>query len=121
MAMGKGGKLTMFEYKKFLEYPIKIKKTDPRLANVIITQYGGAYCKSSTVKKCTKNNLKSGLSSNLCKFFSLYLNFYIKVALCRESRLTMRSRYDRLVLRQIALGLSRPFVKTSCRQRLVVK
>ncbi len=31
----------MFSYNKFLEYPIKIKKTDPRLANVIITQYGG--------------------------------------------------------------------------------
>ncbi len=31
----------MFEYKKFLEHPIKIKDTDPRLANVIITQYGG--------------------------------------------------------------------------------
>lgn len=32
----------MFEYKKFLQFPINIKETDPRLANVIITQYGGA-------------------------------------------------------------------------------
>ena len=32
----------MFSYKKFLEYPIKIKNTNPRLANIIITQYGGA-------------------------------------------------------------------------------
>lgn len=31
----------MFSYNKFLQYPIKIKKTDPRLANIIITQYGG--------------------------------------------------------------------------------
>ena len=31
----------MFEYKKFLEYPVKITKTDPRLANIVITQYGG--------------------------------------------------------------------------------
>lgn len=31
----------MFEYKKFLERPIKIKKTNPRLANIIVTQYGG--------------------------------------------------------------------------------
>ncbi len=31
----------MFEYKKFLQFPINIKETDPRLANVIITQYGG--------------------------------------------------------------------------------
>ena len=33
----------MFEYKKLLQFPIKIRKTNPRLANVIITQYGGAY------------------------------------------------------------------------------
>lgn len=31
----------MFNYSKFLQYPIKIKKTNPRLANIIITQYGG--------------------------------------------------------------------------------
>ena len=31
----------MFEYKKFLEYPVRVKNVNPRLANVIITQYGG--------------------------------------------------------------------------------
>lgn len=31
----------MFSYNKILEYPIKIKNPDPRLANIIITQYGG--------------------------------------------------------------------------------
>ena len=31
----------MWSYDKKLEYPIKIKKPDPRMANVIITQYGG--------------------------------------------------------------------------------
>ncbi len=31
----------MFSYNKFLEYPIKIRKPDPRLANIVITQYGG--------------------------------------------------------------------------------
>lgn len=31
----------MFEYKKLLQFPIKINKTNPRLANIIITQYGG--------------------------------------------------------------------------------
>ena len=33
----------MFSYNKFLEFPIKIKNPNPRLANIIITQYGGAY------------------------------------------------------------------------------
>lgn len=31
----------MFSYSKLLEYPICIRKPNPRLANVIITQYGG--------------------------------------------------------------------------------
>lgn len=31
----------MFSYNKFLEYPIKIKNPNPRLANIVITQYGG--------------------------------------------------------------------------------
>ena len=41
MAMGKGGEYIMFKYNKFLEYPIHIKNPNPRLANIIITQYGG--------------------------------------------------------------------------------
>ena len=31
----------MWTYNKILEYPINIKCTDPRLAKVIISQYGG--------------------------------------------------------------------------------
>ena len=31
----------MFEYEKKLQYPVKIARTDPRLAAIIITQYGG--------------------------------------------------------------------------------
>ena len=31
----------MFIYDKFLQYPIKIKNTNPKLANIIVTQYGG--------------------------------------------------------------------------------
>lgn len=31
----------MFIYDKKLQYPIKIAKTDPRLASIIISQYGG--------------------------------------------------------------------------------
>ena len=35
----------MFSYNKFLEFPVNIKKKDTRLANIVATQYGGAYCK----------------------------------------------------------------------------
>ena len=31
----------MFVYEKRLQYPIKIKQTNPKLAKLIITQYGG--------------------------------------------------------------------------------
>lgn len=31
----------MWMYDKKLEYPVKIKNPDPRMARVIITQYGG--------------------------------------------------------------------------------
>ncbi|MCD8190942.1 MAG: manganese catalase family protein [Clostridiales bacterium] len=31
----------MFVYEKKLEYPIRVKNPNPRLANIIITQYGG--------------------------------------------------------------------------------
>lgn len=32
----------MFKYEKFLQRPIKISNPNPRLANIVITQYGGA-------------------------------------------------------------------------------
>ena len=32
----------MFSYNKFLQRPICIKKPNPQLANIVITQYGGA-------------------------------------------------------------------------------
>ncbi len=31
----------MFVYQKKLQYPVKIDKTNPRLASIIISQYGG--------------------------------------------------------------------------------
>ena len=44
MALGvlqKQGGLTMFLYDKKLQYPVKIDKPNPRLAAIIISQYGG--------------------------------------------------------------------------------
>ena len=36
----------MFVYEKRLQYPIKIKNTNPKLAALIISQYGGPKCKN---------------------------------------------------------------------------
>lgn len=33
----------MFVYEKRLQYPVNIKTTNPKLAKIIITQYGGPY------------------------------------------------------------------------------
>ena len=35
----------MWQYQKKLQYPINIKNPNPALAKLIITQYGGPYCK----------------------------------------------------------------------------
>lgn len=34
----------MFVYQKKLQYPVRIRKTNPKLASQIITQYGGPDC-----------------------------------------------------------------------------
>lgn len=35
----------MWQYEKKLQYPINIKNPNPKLAQIIISQYGGAYFK----------------------------------------------------------------------------
>lgn len=35
----------MWQYEKKLQYPINIKNPNPKLAQIIISQYGGAYIK----------------------------------------------------------------------------
>ncbi len=32
----------MWQYQKALQYPVNIKNTDPKLAQYIVAQYGGA-------------------------------------------------------------------------------
>ena len=34
----------MWIYEKRLQYPVKIKQTTPKLAKIIIPQYGGPHC-----------------------------------------------------------------------------
>lgn len=51
----------MWMYERKLMYPVKIKKPNPRLAQIVISQYGGAYCKCLS-KKTT--DIYSEKSSN---------------------------------------------------------
>ncbi len=36
----------MWEYEKRLQYPVKITQTNPEIAQIIITQFGGPKCSS---------------------------------------------------------------------------
>lgn len=42
----------MFVYEKKLQYPVKIKNCNPKLASIIISQYGGRY--SNRLQQCTR-------------------------------------------------------------------
>lgn len=45
----------MFVYEKKLQYPVNIKQPNPKLAKLIITQYGGAYfCMLYFIRKANK-------------------------------------------------------------------
>ncbi len=35
----------MWQYEKKLQYPVKIKNPNPKAAQIIISQFGGAECK----------------------------------------------------------------------------
>ena len=41
VAMERSGGLNMFVYEKKLQYPVRIKQSNPALAKIIISQYGG--------------------------------------------------------------------------------
>lgn len=41
--LGKWRAVNMWNYEKRLEYPVNIKQTNPTLAAMIISQYGGLY------------------------------------------------------------------------------
>jgi spore coat protein JC len=35
----------MWMYEKKLQYPVRIKNPNPKIAQVLISQFGGPYCK----------------------------------------------------------------------------
>ena len=74
MAMGKG-ELLMWTYNKTLQYPINIKCTDPRLAKVIISQYGGP--DEQLILWCTIDNYLS---------YQLIILFNRKNIICRQQK-----------------------------------
>ena len=63
----------MFVYEKRLQYPVNIKQPNPALAKIIISQYGGLYCK----KIYKKQGCCTALLIRLCSSpHALYLFFH---------------------------------------------
>ena len=58
----------MWIYEKKLQYPVHIKNPDPRMAKYIISQYGGAYCKSLVVKPTSQYGYRTEkyVATQLC-------------------------------------------------------
>lgn len=56
----------MFVYEKKLQYPVKIKNTNPALAKFIISQYGGPNCVRLHVRRAGKVFHPGGLLNPLC-------------------------------------------------------
>ena len=40
----------MWNYEKRLQYPVKITQTNPKIAQVIISQFGGLLCEASPLR-----------------------------------------------------------------------
>ena len=59
----------MFVYEKKLQYPVNIKTPNPKLAGIIISQYGGLHC-----KKIYINTQKACRGSVLRQAFYQFLN-----------------------------------------------
>lgn len=65
----------MFVYEKKLQYPVNIKQTNPKLAKIIITQYGGP--DEQLILWCTIDNYLS---------YQLIILFNRKNIICRQQK-----------------------------------
>lgn len=65
----------MFVYEKRLQYPVKIKQTNPKLAKIIITQYGGP--DEQLILWCAIDNYLS---------YQLIILFNRKNIICRQQK-----------------------------------
>lgn len=59
----------MFVYEKKLQYPVKVKNTNPRLAAAIISQYGGPY--SIRLQKSRSGWLRLSLFYTVAALFAI--------------------------------------------------
>ena len=74
----------MFSYNKILQRPIKIKRPNPKLANIIITQYGGphgelgASLRYLSQRYMMPDDISKGLLTDIGLSFTI-LHLYTKI------------------------------------------
>lgn len=74
----------MFSYEKFLQRPIRIKNPNPKLANIIITQYGGpngelgASLRYLSQRYTMPDDMTKGLLTDIGLSFTI-LHLYTKI------------------------------------------
>ncbi len=56
----------MFVYEKKLQYPVKIANPNPKYAQIIISQYGGAYIKNRYCIEYEMVQQKSSAAPLIC-------------------------------------------------------
>lgn len=66
----------MFVYEKKLQYPVKIKNPNPKLAAAIISQYGGPY-----INRLLSHTATRGRGFVLCALLCLYLALLVEKGL----------------------------------------
>jgi Mn-containing catalase len=62
----------MFVYQKKLEYPVHIKNTNPKLAQIIISQYGGPY---GVLRRSLREPLMNSCERRMKSFLSFLAGF----------------------------------------------
>jgi spore coat protein JC len=71
----------MFKYDKFLEFPVKVCKPNPRLANVIINAYGGpsgelgASLRYLSQRYTMPDKVTKGLLTDIGTYYPLYTHY----------------------------------------------
>lgn len=72
--------MILFSYNKFLEYPVKVRNKNPRLANIVITQYGGpngelgASLRYLSQRFTMPDNITKGLLTDIGTYYPKYVH-----------------------------------------------
>ncbi len=115
----------MWNYEKRLQYPVKITKTNPKIAQIILTQYGGpdgelgasmrylSQRYTMPYKEVTGILTDIGTEERAQKTLSLIFSSYYNVELYAILHTFSRHNYAAIQPLGILIQMSLPFLRTS--------